>query len=80
MIKKLIRNVLDILGIPYEIARVEFENETAILKSNGWVTVTDGKTKDMLPITLCSEELIEKFGRIVNPEYYEEKDKQDKEQ
>ena len=47
---------------PLPIARVKTgKNETATLRNDGWVVISDGKSTDALPITLCSSQIIQAF-------------------
>lgn len=36
--------------------------ETATLRKDGWVIITDGKSTDALPINFCSTAIIEAFN------------------
>lgn len=44
------------------IARVKLGNETATLRKDGWVIISDGRSTDALPITFCSPRIIEAFN------------------
>ncbi|WP_213881254.1 hypothetical protein [Pseudomonas sp. dw_358] len=54
-----INRMLRIPGLP--IARIRTGNETCTLRNDGWVIVSDGRSTDALPITFCSQSLIDKF-------------------
>lgn len=51
------------LGIPgLPIAKVKTGNSTATLRNDGWVIISDGKSTDALPITFCSQQIVEAFA------------------
>jgi hypothetical protein len=44
------------------IARVNIGRETATLRKDGWVIISDGKSTDALPINFCAPAVIEAFN------------------
>ncbi|WP_130905354.1 hypothetical protein [Pseudomonas sp. Sample_22] len=44
------------------IARIQIGNETCTLRKDGWVIISDGKSTDALPITLCAPAIVEAFN------------------
>jgi hypothetical protein len=44
------------------IARINLGRETATLRKDGWVIISDGKSTDALPINFCSTAIIEAFN------------------
>jgi hypothetical protein len=44
------------------IARIRIGLQTATLRKDGWVIISDGKSTDALPITFCAPAVIEAFN------------------
>jgi len=63
MFKKIKQWFFNKIGYAYDICVLEDESQTITLRSDGWVTVSDGISQDMLPITFCSQELVDSFER-----------------
>jgi hypothetical protein len=45
------------------ISKLTLKNQTATLYNSGYVVVSDGLSKDALPITFCSQSLVDKFNK-----------------
>jgi len=54
------------------IAKLTEGNNTVTLTNNGWVITSDGKSKDMLPVTLVSQGLVNKFQKELGIPHTEE--------
>lgn len=44
------------------IARITIGRESATLRKDGWVIISDGKSTDALPINFCAPSIIEAFN------------------
>ncbi|UZJ58614.1 hypothetical protein OKW98_18730 [Pseudomonas sp. KU26590] len=44
------------------IARIRLGRQTATLRKDGWVIISDGKSTDALPINFCAPAVIEAFN------------------
>jgi hypothetical protein len=47
-------------GLP--IAKISIGRETATLRRDGWVIISDGSSTDALPITFCSPAIVDAFN------------------
>ncbi len=65
MFKKLYQYICKQLGYAYDVCSFYYEGIEITLRSDGWVTIDDGTSKDMVPIYYCTKKLIK---RIVEEE------------
>lgn len=56
-----INRLLRIPGLP--IARLTIGGETCTLRNDGWVIISDGKSSDALPISFCSQRIVDAFTK-----------------
>lgn len=66
-LKKIQIWLCNLLGITCEIARFNDESILYILRSDGFVLITDGRSTDALPITFCNPYIAMKFEEILAP-------------
>lgn len=48
---------------------IEGEGETYTVHKNLFVTISDGDSKDMLPLIFCSQEFVDKVGKIMSEKW-----------
>ena len=65
MFRKLYRYVCKIIGYAYDVCSFQYGNNQVTLRADGLVTISDGKSSDMLPINLCPKKLIDKINEEV---------------